>query len=80
MSDSVAIYFLLAEKILNKQIWISCHGWGKYPRTITTVYENAEDMLEEKNSINQWLIDNNFAYEYDGRKKKSFSEWYSGKI
>ena len=44
---------------------IKSHGLGKYGRLLGEIFIKGEDK-----SLNQLLIDNGHAYEYDGGKKK----------
>ena len=62
----------LIELCLNKLVYVYCDGWDKYGRLLGTVYLDKK-MVE---SVNELLIKENLAYEYDGKKKKHFSEWY----
>ena len=55
----------LREKILNKLVKVKCGDFDKYGRLLTEIYIEDE-------SINQWLIDNNYAFEYDGGTKKNW--------
>tara|TARA_Y100000816_G_scaffold82343_1_gene56412 strand:+ start:118 stop:603 length:486 start_codon:yes stop_codon:yes gene_type:complete len=63
----------LREKILNNVLIIKCGVFDKYGRLLVTLYENQEHLNNNK-SINEWLITNNYAKEYDGGKKQ---EWFS---
>lgn len=68
----------LCDRILNKIIWIKFGKWGKYGgRCISTIYKNAIDAKNDK-SINQTLVECGYAYEYYGKKKRDFNDWYSG--
>lgn len=53
----------LREKILGKVVTIKCEDFDKYGRLLVTI------LLEEL-SVNQWLIDNGYAFAYDGGTKK----------
>ena len=55
----------LSSKINNKIIDLHCGKFDKYGRLLGTVY------LKNLN-INQWMIDNNYGYEYDGGTKQQF--------
>ena len=61
---------ILSSKVLNKVIIVECGDFGKYGRLLSTLYEyNDENLknvenLDFKNSINQYLLDNNYAVEY----------------
>jgi endonuclease YncB( thermonuclease family) len=49
-----------------KIIKIECHNWDKYGRLLGILKVNSLD-------INQWMIDNNYGYPYDGGTKKKFN-------
>jgi len=68
----------LRSLLQNKECWIDCNGWDKYGRLLATFYLTKEDYLTGKwnKSINQKIINLQFAYFYDGKKKTSFDEWY----
>ena len=53
----------LREKILGKVVTIKCEDFDKYGRLLVTI-------LLEDLSVNQWLIDNGYAFAYDGGTKK----------
>jgi micrococcal nuclease len=61
---------LLREKILNKIVKIKCGKFDKYGRLLGEIICD-----EESCSVNQWLINNNYAFKYDGGKKKKWSEF-----
>ena len=66
----------LQNLILNKIIWVKCGKWGKYGgRMIGELYLNKKDIKTDI-SLNNLIVQNGFAYYYDGKKKKQFSEWY----
>ena len=60
----------LREKILDKIIKVKCLEFDKYGRLLVELYENTD--IEY--NISDWLIDNNYAYKYDGGTKK---KWFS---
>lgn len=62
----------LEEIVLNKIVWIKFEDWDKYGRLMGHIYKNKNS----KNSINNMLVENGFAYKYDGGTKKKFEEWY----
>ena len=62
----------LRKKILNKVINVKCGEFDKYGRLLTELY------IEDEN-INQWLIDNEYAFEYDGGTKKSWEDFLNKK-
>lgn len=56
----------LREKILNNVVEINCKDFDKYGRLLVEIfYENI--------NINQWLIENNYAKQYNGGTK---SKWF----
>ena len=63
----------LREKILNKVVKIKCGDFDKYGRLLGELFIKNDN--EEEESVNQWLIDNKYAFEYDGGTKKSWSEY-----
>jgi micrococcal nuclease len=67
----------VASNIENKNIWIKCNKWGKYGgRMLGTLYLNKED-LDNDNSFNEQIIQEGYAYSYNGKKKKTkFENWY----
>lgn len=69
----------LTNLILNKIIWVKCGKWGKYGgRMLGELYLDKKD-INTGVSINNLIVQNGFAYYYDGKKKKDFSEWYNKK-
>jgi micrococcal nuclease len=61
----------LREKILNKIVTLKCGEFDKYGRLlIEIVCADIEDC-----TVNQWLINNNYAFAYDGGTKKSWKEF-----
>lgn len=64
----------LRSKILNKVINVICGDLDKYGRLLVTL-----QCVDEECSVNQWLIDNDYAFSYDGGTKRSWSEHLSNK-
>ena len=60
----------LREKILNKVFTLHCGDFDKYGRLLVTI--QYDDCM-----VNQWLIDNNYAFSYDGGTKKKWSDFLS---
>jgi endonuclease YncB( thermonuclease family) len=61
----------LREKILNNVLSVKCLEFDKYGRLLVEL--NTKDDLKE--NINDWLINNKYAYPYmGGTKKKWFIE------
>lgn len=62
----------LREKILNKVVKVECGEFDKYGRLLTEIY------FEDEN-VNQWLINNNYAFEYNGGTKKDWEKFLNNK-
>lgn len=58
----------IREKVLNKVVKLKCEQFDKYGRLLAEVYINGE-------SVNQFLIDNKYAFEYDGGTKKLWEQY-----
>ena len=58
----------LRDKILNHDVELRAVQSEKYGRVLATVYFKNEN-------INQWMIDQHFAVEYDGGTKKVPDNW-----
>jgi endonuclease YncB( thermonuclease family) len=74
----------LSDMIKNKVIYSVCGKDDKFGRLLVTLYMNQEvmetkdELINNKNqSINQILIDNNYAYVYNGQAKTPFEDWFS---
>jgi len=52
-----------------KLTWVKCHDFDKYGRLLVELFENQTDSL----SINQIMVKQSYAVEYDGGTKKDFS-------
>lgn len=61
----------LIGEILSEKVWVQCGDWDKYGRLLGTIYKKNGDIV----SINKQLVDNGYAYQYNGKKKKKFEEW-----
>ena len=57
----------LREKILKKIVTIKCGEFDKYGRLLIKVYTDDE-------CVNDWLVDNKYAFVYDGGTKK---KWFA---
>lgn len=66
---------ILQDKILNKIIYVKCGKDDKYGRTLITIFLTENDMKNNINSINTYLINIGKAYTYNGKTKKKFNEW-----
>jgi len=64
---------LLREKILGKIVHIICDDFDKYGRLLI-------DIKLENTLLSQWLITNNYAFEYDGGKKKSWESFLTSLV
>lgn len=64
----------LREKILDKIVLVICDEFDKYGRLLVNIKLQDEDI-----TINKWLIDNNFAFEYIGGTKRKWSEYLEKK-
>ena len=58
----------LRKKILDKMVQVKCGEFDKYGRLLV-------DILIDNTSVTKWLIENKFAFSYDGGKKKSWAEY-----
>ena len=62
----------LREKILDKVVYILCGDFDKYGRLLVNVYINGTD-------ISKWLIEKNYAFEYHGKTKISWKDYFEKK-
>lgn len=60
----------LRDKILNKMVYVQCNEFDKYGRLLVNI-------LYDGCIINDWLIQNNYAFQYDGGTKQSWSDYLS---
>ena len=58
----------LREKILNKMVYLRCGEFDKYGRLLVDIL--CDDCL-----INDWLIQNKYAFAYDGGTKQIWSDY-----
>lgn len=58
----------LRNKILNKVVTLKCGTFDKYGRLLI-------ELIIDDTNINKWLIDNSYAFPYNGGKKQSWSEY-----
>lgn len=61
---------ILRDKILNKVVKLKCGDLDKYGRLLVEILCDNETC-----NVNDWLIENNYAFAYDGGKKQSWSEY-----
>ena len=59
----------LREVLLNKMVKLSCMEFDKYGRLLVEI--SVPDM---KLKIHEWLIENKYAYLYEGKTKKKWFE------
>ena len=64
----------LREKILNKVVILECGDMDKYGRLLVSIKCQGESC-----SINQWLINNEYAFSYNGGTKQSWDKYLSNK-
>lgn len=62
----------LREKILDKVVRLSCGDLDKYGRLLVTIFLGDEN-------VNQWLIDSDYAFAYDGGTKREWEEYLEQK-
>lgn len=60
---------ILREKILNKVVKLHCWELDKYGRLLVRV------ICDDGVCVNDWLIDNEYAFAYDGGTKRSWKEF-----
>tara|TARA_Y100000813_G_scaffold106893_1_gene76436 strand:+ start:171 stop:593 length:423 start_codon:yes stop_codon:yes gene_type:complete len=60
---------ILRNRILNKVVSLKCGSFDKYGRLLVSV-----KCIDNECDINKWLIENNYAFEYLGGKKKSWKD------
>ena len=61
----------LRERILDQVVWVECGDFDKYGRLLIDI----KNPLLEGQKISEWLINNDYAFKYDGGKKKSWGEY-----
>lgn len=64
----------LREKILNKVVILECGDMDKYGRLLVSINCQGESC-----SINQWLINNEYAFSYNGGTKQSWDKYLLNK-
>lgn len=57
-------------KLLNKIFKIRCEKFDKFGRLLITIFYKND-------TLNNELIRQNLAYEYKGKKKREFNDWYT---
>jgi micrococcal nuclease len=66
--EAIAIRDILRGKILNKFVIIKCGGFDKYGRLLGDIYNEDQSI-----HYNSWLIEQGYAYKYDGGTKRTYS-------
>lgn len=77
---------ILRNRILNKIVNLKCGDFDKYGRLLIEILCKEEDNLINTDNntdnfinINDWLISNNYAFEYNGGTKKKWSDFLLNK-
>jgi len=65
----------LREKIMSSIVSLKCEDLDKYGRLLVTILCD-----DNKCNVNEWLINNDYAFSYDGGTKKSWEEYLSSKV
>ena len=65
--DAIKAREALVEKTKNKKIILHCGDWDKYGRLLGTLYEGNLN-------INEWMIESEYGYRYDGGRKRKVNE------
>ena len=60
----------LRDKILDKVVTVKCGDFDKYGRLLIDIYCD-----NETRSVSNWLIDNKYAFAYNGGTKQKWSEF-----
>lgn len=60
----------LRDKILDKVVTVKCGEFDKYGRLLIDIYCD-----NETRSVSNWLIENKYAFEYDGGTKQKWSDF-----
>ena len=60
---------IVERMILNKLVHIRCYKWEKYGRLLADIYIKTP---KEVICLNDWIVSNNLAVKYDGKKKSNF--------
>ena len=67
---------ILREKFMDKIVKIKCGEFDKYGRLLIDVYvpDEIKNPEHETQMLSSWLIENKYAYAYDGGTKKSWDD------
>ena len=60
----------LRDKILDKVVTVKCGDFDKYGRLLIDIYCD-----NETRSVSNWLIENKYAFAYNGGKKQKWSDF-----
>ena len=65
----------LRVKILNSLVKVRCEDFDKYGRLLVEIFTIPDDAKQiQEHSINDWLIENEYAKKYDGGTK---TKWFA---
>lgn len=64
----------LREKAMNKLVSVKCSGLDKYGRLLAII-----QLDNEEKTVNDWLIEEGYAFKYDGGTKQSWAEYLLNK-
>ena len=59
--------------ILHKIVYLKDNAQEKYGRILANVYIDSPENPINQIHVNKWMLDNGYAYEYDGKTKKQFT-------
>jgi endonuclease YncB( thermonuclease family) len=62
----------LEDLILNKIVYLKDKSHEKYGRILANIYIDV-DSSENQIHVNKWMLDNKYAYEYNGKTKIPFA-------
>ena len=67
---------VLREKLMNQIVKIRCGEFDKYGRLLIDVYmpNKYKNPEKETQMLSEWLIENKYAYAYDGGTKQSWDD------
>ena len=65
---------IIRERLMDKLVRVKCGEFDKYGRLLLDVYMPDEHRTEGKEveTLSEWLIENKYAYSYDGGTKQSW--------
>ena len=63
---------VLRKNLMDKIVKIKCGEFDKYGRLLIDVYVPDDMQSKENQMLSEWLIENKYAYAYDGGTKKSW--------